>query len=282
VLDCANGMASLAARRAWEKTGAEVVYLLDRVDGNFPEHAPNPAEAKNMALLSRAVLDHHAHLGAAYDGDGDRVGFVDDHGNMIPSDAVIVLFSRDILREGKQTIVFDQKCSRIVPETIRQLGGTPIMERSGHTYIKRTYLENNAAYAGELSGHHFIHTAGGDDGIAASLFFARMLKMSSAPLSQLLAGIPSYPITPDLRIPMTPENIQVVVANLKVSLGGEARLETLDGLRVEFDDGWGLVRPSVTEPVVTMRFEGQDDTALRRIMARFEAGSELLRGKLLK
>jgi phosphomannomutase/phosphoglucomutase len=282
VVDCSNGMGGQAARRVWEKTGAEVTCLLEEVDGHFSSHAPNPADAKNLALLSQAVIKQTAHLGIAFDGDADRVAFVDENGKMVSSDAVIVLYIRDMLRGGKQTIVFDQKCSRIVPETIRQLGGTPVMERSGHTYIKRAYMKLNAIYAGELSGHHFLRAAGGDDGIASSLFFARLLKESNQPLSQLVAGIPTYAITPDLRIPMSAENIQCLIIDLKRALGAEASLNTLDGLRVEFPDGWGLVRASVTEPVLTLRFEGVNERALHRIQSRFEAGSSLLKGMLLK
>jgi len=282
VLDCSNGMGGQAARQVWEKTGAEVTYLLEDVDGRFPAHAPNPAEAKNLVLLSQAVVEKGADLGAAYDGDGDRVAFVDEHGKVIASDAVIVLYVRDVLHDAKHSIVFDQKCSRIVPETIRQLGGTPVMELSGHTYIKRSYLKLGAVYAGELSGHHFFQTAGGDDGIASSLFFARLLKQSDLPLSELVKSIPTYPITPDLRIPMSPENIQALMAELKAAFSAEASVDTLDGLRVEYPDGWGLVRASVTEPVLTMRFEGINENALRQIMARFEAGSDLLKGKLIQ
>jgi len=134
---------------------------------------------------------------------GIRIAFVDKRGRMVSSDAIIVLCVRNALRGGKQTIVFDQKCSQIVPETIRQLGGTPVMERSGHTYIKRTYLKLGAIYAGELSGHHFFRAAGGDDGIASSLFFTRLLKESGETLSRLVKSIPTYAITPDLRIPMS-------------------------------------------------------------------------------
>ena len=282
VLDCSNGMGGQVARQVWEKTNAKVTYLLEEVDGHFSSHAPNPAEAKNLALLSQAVVKQGADLGAAYDGDGDRVAFVDEAGNIVPSDAVMVLYIKEMLKDGPQTIIFDQKCSRIVPETIRQLGGTPVMERSGHTYIKRAYLERGAAYAGELSGHHFFRSAGGDDGVAASLFFARLLKENNQPLSKLVESIPVYPITPDLRIPMTAENIRILMNDLKMALNTEARLETLDGLRAEFQDGWGLVRASVTEPALTLRFEGVNESALNRILARFEAGSSLLKGRLLK
>jgi phosphomannomutase / phosphoglucomutase len=280
VIDCANGMAGLVARRAWEQTGARVHLLLEDVDGNFPAHTPNPAVAKNLELLSREVVSRGARFGIAYDGDADRVAFVDETGRPLTGDQAIVLFAREALKSGPSPIVYDQKCSRIVPDTVHTLGGTPVMELSGHTYIKRAFLERSAAYAGELSGHHFLRAAGGDDALAASFTFASLLKADSRPLSQVVREIPTYPITPDLRIPMAPDEISALMAALEQDLQGEADLSRTDGLRIEFADGWGLVRPSVTEPVVTMRFEGIDEPALKRILARVQSACPSLAGKL--
>ena len=268
VIDCANGMAGPLAHPLWESSGAQVTYLLEEVDGRFPVHPPNPAEARNLSLLQEAMKRENAHLGIAYDGDADRAVFVDETGQALSNDRAIVLFARDVLRAGPETIVYDQKCSRVVPESIRALNGRALMERSGHTYIKRTFLAERAAYAGEMSGHHFFRVFGGDDGLAASLFFARILKESGLPLSQLAAGVPIYPITPDLRIPMQPDEVERLVEKLQAALDGEAEILRIDGLRFEFSDGWGLVRRSVTEPVVTMRFEGIHAAALRRILSR--------------
>ncbi len=281
MVDCANGMASLVARPVWEKTGAEFTLLLDEVDGRFPGHPPNPAEARNLALLQSAVREQGADLGIAYDGDADRLAVVDEYGQPVPNDKVILIFAREALRRGPQTIVYDQKCSRIVPDTIRLLGGNPVMELSGHTFMKRAFLTHQAAYAGELSGHHFFRFLGGDDGLAASLELARILVESSVSLSEMVAAIPSYPITPDIRLPMAPEQVQELLASLEASLGAEAQITITDGLRLEFDDAWGLVRPSVTEPVVTLRFEGQDAAALDRVLKRMESASPLLKGRLL-
>ena len=280
VVDCANGMAGLVARQVWEKTRAEVTFLLERVDGRFPIHPPNPAEVQNLSLLQQAVVQAGADLGVAYDGDADRVAFVDEKGQVVVNDKVIVLFVRHALHDGPQTVVFDQKCSRIVPDTIRQLGGTPVMELSGHTFIKRAFMTLGAAYAGELSGHHFLRPLEGDDGFGASLVFASIVKESRKSLSGLAEGIPSYPITPDIRLPMDPAAIPALLASLEERLGQEARIVKTDGLRLEFADGWGLVRPSVTEPVVTMRFEGVDQAALRRMLSAVENASPSLLGKL--
>jgi phosphomannomutase/phosphoglucomutase len=295
VVDCANGMAGLVARRAWAHTGARVDLILETIDGHFPVHAPNPAEVKNLDLLRREVLAREAGLGVAYDGDADRVGFVDETATPVSGDRAIVLFARAALQhqsdetagedagceDAGNAIVYDQKCSRIVPDAIRTSGGTPIMERSGHTYIKRAFLEHAAVYAGELSGHHFLRSAGGDDALAASLQFAGMLKRAGRPLSHLTAEIPSYPITPDLRIPMSSDDIAGLIAELEEVLEGEAGLTHRDGLRLDFSDGWGLVRPSVTEPVVTMRFEGITPQALERILRRVEEAAPKLHGKLI-
>lgn len=269
VIDCANGMNSLAVRQVWEKTGAQVVFLLADVDGHFPVHSPNPAERKNLKYLQEQMAIHPADLGIAYDGDGDRVAFVDELGSGVTGDQAILLFAQAVQRDGPQTIIYDQKCSRSIAEMIRAQGGTAIMERSGHTYIKRTFLKTNAAYAGELSGHHFLRPYG-DDALIASLFFASLVKNAATPLSQMVGMFPRYPITPDIRIPMPAERVSQVLVELDQRLKGEAIISTLDGLRIEYPDGWALIRPSVTEPVLTLRFEGVNELALQRIFRRVE------------
>jgi len=280
VADCGSGMAGLVAREVWAKTGAAVTFMLEQVDGQFPAHAPNPAEVKNLSLLQQAVRDQHADLGIAYDGDADRVAFVDAAGQAVPNDQVIVIFAREALRLEPGPNVYDQKCSRIVPDTIRSLGGAPLMELSGHTFIKRTFIEAGAAYAGELSGHHFFRFLGGDDGLLASIHFARILKESGKSLSETAAEIPSYPITPDIRLRMDPAAVRQVLCDLEANLGGEARITRTDGLRLEFERGWGLVRPSVTEPAVTLRFEAVTREDLSLLLRRCEAACPALRGKL--
>ncbi len=270
VVDCANGMGGLVSRQVWDRTGAETIHLNEEVDGNFPNHPPNPAVEKNLIQLRQAVQRHQADLGVAYDGDADRVAFVNELGDSIPNDKVIVLFSKRALRSGIEAIVYDQKCSRIVPDAIRSLGGNPLRERSGHTFIKTTFIKNKAVYAGELSGHHFFREIGGDDGIYASLVFAELVHASRKKISTMMDSIPSYPITPDIRIPMAPDDIQTFISNLDNNLKGQAEIERIDGIRLEFDQGWVLVRPSVTEPVVSLRFEGRDEAGLAEII-RFVA-----------
>ncbi|MCE1255412.1 MAG: phosphomannomutase/phosphoglucomutase [Anaerolineae bacterium] len=280
VVDCSHGMTGLVAHQIWEKSGAEVIYLFDNIDGNFPDHNPNPQDARNLKMLQESVLKNNADLGVMYDGDGDRVAFVDENGNPVSNDKVIVIFIREILRSGKETIVFDQKCSRIVPDTIHQFKGKPVMEISGHTYIKRSFLKFNAAYAGELSGHHFFKDLNGDDGIGASLIFANIIKKSKQSLSKITDAIPVYPITPDIRIPMQPADVQQLILDLESKFQGKATLKRTDGLRIESDSSWGLVRPSINEPVVTLRFEGINRPALTQMINQVETASGLLSGKL--
>lgn len=281
VLDCANGTAGLVARKLWSKTGAQVTYLLEEVDGRFPVHPPNPAQDKNLAVLKSAVLAKNADLGVAYDGDADRAAFIDENGFALGNDKVIVLFAVEYLKHGPETIVYDQKCSRVVPDMVLALGGHPVIELSGHTFIKRAFIEHQAVYAGEFSGHHFFRQIGRDDGFFASLRIARLVKESQKSLSMLVQDLPSYPITPDIRLLMSAEDIQKLMLDLEINLASKASIKRTDGIRLEFKSGWALVRPSVTEPLVTLRFEALDVPSLHSIMTVVEAASILLKGKLI-
>jgi phosphomannomutase/phosphoglucomutase len=280
IVDCANGVASIAAHPIWQATNADVTYLFDDLDGTFPNHPPDPAVEKNLLALRNQVAQEGADLGVAYDGDGDRVAFIDHRGQTLVSDKAIVIFLKRALRGGPAPIVFDQKCSQIVPETIRSLGGEPVMERSGHTFMKTTFVTLDAPYAGELSGHHFFQAIEGDDAIICSLYMAEILAETGAALAGLSEKIPTYPITPDIRLPMERSLAKRVLEQLADGLSQEAELNTLDGIRAEFDDGWGLARLSVTEPAITLRFEGKTESALQRIMDRFEAAATDLSGRL--
>ena len=276
VVDCADGVAGLVAHATWQATEAHVSFLFDTVDGRFPHHLPNPANVSNLQALRRAVLDKGADLGVAYDGDGDRVAFIDGTGQPLVNDKAIVLFACDALHAQTAPIVYDQKCSLIVPETIREQGGQPVMERSGYTFIKTTFLRLQAPYAGELTGHHFFHALQGDDGVIASLKMSRIIHESQCNLSKLAESIHTYPITPDIRIHMGDDVAERILSELSQHLSGEASISKLDGLRVEFDDGWGLVRRSITEHAITLRFEGKDKQALSRIIMRFSTASPVL------
>jgi len=283
VVDYGNGMGTLTGPELWNHSGAETIALFDEVDGRFPNRSPDPANPRNLTALQQAVREYRADLGVAYDGDADRVAFVDEQGRMANADKIIALFARHRLRDGAAAVVYDQKCSRLVPETIHAAGGEPIMEKSGHTFIKTTFLQKKAVYAGELSGHHFFRSLPqGDDGVLASLYFAEMLKNSGQTLSMVLQTLPDYPITPDIRLPVAAGEADRILAELKEGLTDKADLIFLDGIRAEFPDGWGLARKSVTEPLITLRFEGKDKGALRRIIASFATAAPELAGRLPK
>jgi len=277
VLDCANGMAALAAPEIWRATGAEIHLINDEVDGAFPAHPPDPARMENLIQLAQNVHRHGADLGVAYDGDSDRVAFVDDLGVPLSPDKAIAIFAANALNiHGPAPVVFDQKCSRLVAEMISGQGGTPIREKSGHTFIKTAFIKSDALYAGELSGHHFFRAIHGDDGIYASMKMGEIISSSGRSLAALAAELPTYAITPDLRIRMSAADIDRVLLKLEAYFAGRGTISTVDGIRVEVADGWGLARRSVTEPVITLRFEGRDEQALHRLLECFaQAAPEL-------
>ena len=276
VLDCGNGMAGLTARKIWGATGADLTILYEDIDGRFPNHPANPAKEKNLIALQKTVLELKADFGAAFDGDADRVSFVDHLGRPLSNDKAIVLFAKQSLQSQPAPIVYDQKCSQIVAETVLSLQGKPILERSGHTFIKSTFIKENAPYAGEISGHHFFRQIHGDDGMIASLMMANYIQESRQTLAELADQIPTYPITPDIRLKMDSSSARHVLHTLETALKDEANISTRDGIRAEWSDGWGIARLSVTEPAITLRFEGKNITALERIVHRFEEIAPIL------
>lgn len=281
VVDSGNGICGPIAPSLFRALGYEVVELFSEVDGRFPNRPSNPAVRANLAALVECVRLSGAALGIAYDGDGDRVAFVDERGEPVDNDRSIVLFAREALgRNPGATIVYDQKCSDVVREEILRGGGRPLIERSGHTFIKTTFLETRAAYAGELSGHHFFAELGGDDGLLASLRMAALLQSSGQTLAQLVAGIPRYPITPDIRLTVAPGEAATIIAGVIENVRDAIEISRLDGVRARFPDGWGLVRASVTEPVITLRFEGHTPEALERIKHEFVRAAPQLAGRI--
>lgn len=280
VLDCGNGCYCRTAPGVFAELGYDVRPLFCDEDGTFPHREPNPALAKNLVALSAAVREQGAALGVAFDGDGDRVAFVDEHGAVAPCDQVIALLARHLLeRSGGGKVVYDIKCSSLVPDTVRTNGGTPLMERSGHAFIKTTLLREGALFAGEISGHFFFAALGGDDGLFAALLVADLIRTSGGSLAGLLSGLPRYLTTPDLRIPY-PDHDQVeLLSHLAQSLTarGDCAVSLLDGVRAEFREGWGLIRVSVTEPLLTLRFEGRDREGLESVKERFLVASPKVR-----
>ena len=273
VVDAGNSVSGLVAPDLYRRLGCEVTELFCEPDGLFPNHHPDPAKAENLSHLKQAVLDGGADLGLGFDGDGDRLGVVTDSGEIIESDRILLLFVEEILaRRPGQTVIFDVKCSSLLPRHIASCGGRPLMSPSGHTLIKQAMARENACLGGEMSGHLFFADRwyGFDDAFYAGARLLEILADQSQPLSALLQRFPRGHNTPELEIPV-PEAEKFALMDKVLSQcqfeGGRA--DYTDGLRVEFDDGWGLIRASNTSAKLTARFEGDDEQALERILERF-------------
>jgi phosphomannomutase/phosphoglucomutase len=279
VVDAGNGCYWRIAPRVLRANGCEVVELFCAPDGSFPNRDPNPSVAKHLGALRESVLATGADLGIAFDGDGDRVVFVDAAGEVIPSDVCIVLFARHLLAKEPGVVVHDIKCSGIVADEVRRLGGTPVMERSGHAFIRNTLLRRRAVLGGEISGHFFFGDLGWDDGLYAGLLLLRILRAEGRGLAALAADVPGYCITPDLRLPCPAERAREIVQELEQTFRQVAGCEVsvLDGVRIAWADGWALARPSVTEPLLTMRFEARTEPRLAEIRAELIARVPRLR-----
>jgi len=270
VVDAAGGCMSQIAPEILSKLGQEVIPLFCQINPALSFRHPNPCVIGALRSLQERVLQEGADLGIGFDADGDRVVFVDEKGQIAPPDKIIVIFSRWLLQHnpgGK--IVYDIKCSQIVPEMIKKYGGIPIMERSGHAFLKRRLIEEAALFAGELSGHLFFGDIQRDDSLIGVLRLLQILSEEDQPLSTLLDEIPHYITTPDIRIHWDGE-LEEVITCLTHSLSKrQIPFVTIDGVRAEFDGGWALARPSVTEPLITLRFEAKDEQALKGIVQEF-------------
>ncbi|MCD8537647.1 MAG: phosphomannomutase/phosphoglucomutase [Burkholderiaceae bacterium] len=272
-IDCGNGVAGVIAADLYRALGCEVIELFCEVDGQFPNHHPDPAEPHNLQDLIKAVQTSDCELGLAFDGDGDRLGVVTRSGEIIWPDRQMILFARDILsRLPASQILFDVKCSRQLPLAIKQAGGEPLMCRTGHSLVKAKLAETGAPLAGEMSGHIFFKERwfGFDDGLYTG---ARLLEILSrqADSSATLETLPTAFSTPELKLEMKEGEPFALIDALKLNakfIGAEA-VSTIDGIRVDFADGFGLARPSNTTPVVVLRFEGETPGALDRIKRQF-------------
>ena len=273
VIDCGNGVAGDVAPRLFRALGHDVVELYCDVDGDFPNHHPDPSVPANLEDLIASVREHGADLGLAFDGDGDRLGVVDGAGNIIWPDRQMMLFAGDVLasRPGAE-IVFDVKCSGLLAEHIAALGGRPVMWKTGHSLLKTRLKESGAPLAGEMSGHIFFADRwyGFDDAIYAAVRLVQILVGLGEPSAAVFARLPFAKSTPELRVRVCEEGqVRLVDALLAGDWFPGARKTTIDGLRVDYPDGWGLVRASNTEPCLVVRFEGGNDAALQRITEEF-------------
>ena len=267
VVDAGNGAMSAVAPEAFRQSGYAVVELFCAPDGRFPNRDPNPAEYGHLGAVRAKVVECGADMGVAFDGDGDRAVFIDDAGNAVQNEKSLSLFIRHLLKGAPTPVVYDQKSSSAVKRTVLAMGGEPLPERSGHAFIKRRFLEVGAAIAGEVSGHFFFGELGYDDGLFAGLMMADILAQSGRRLSELAGEIVCPPITPDLRV-YCPYAEQDQWLKRIEALGRErgCEISRLDGVRLEFDGGWLLVRKSVTAEQITLRAEADTRDRLRRIL----------------
>jgi phosphomannomutase len=273
VVDCGNGIPGASAPALLRALGNDVTELYSEVDGNFPNHHPDPSKPENLDDLIRAVQRNGAELGLAFDGDGDRLGVVTRDGHIIYPDRQLMLFATDVLqRQPGAQILFDVKCSMHMGPTIRRAGGVPLMWMTGHSLMKAKLKETGAPLAGEMSGHIFFSERwyGFDDATYTAARLLEILSRSKDP-SAVLDALPTSHSTPELNVPCDEGEHHRVVQKLReqASFEGATDLVTIDGLRAEFADGFGLVRASNTTPVLVLRFEGDSPAALERIQGQF-------------
>jgi phosphomannomutase/phosphoglucomutase len=273
VLDCGNGVAGAVAPELFRRLGCELVELYCEVDGKFPNHHPDPSKPENLRDVIRALKETDAELGLAFDGDGDRLGVVTKDGEIIYPDRQLMLFAADVLtRNPGAQIIFDVKCSRNLARSIRHQGGVPVMWKTGHALIKAKLKETGAPLAGEMSGHAFFKERwyGFDDGLYSG---ARLLEIVSRwpDANWPLKHLPDALSTPEINLKMREGEPHALIAELqqRARFEGAREVITIDGLRVEYDDGFGLARASNTTPVVVLRFEADTPQALERIQEDF-------------
>ncbi|PPD18202.1 MAG: phosphomannomutase/phosphoglucomutase [Methylotenera sp.] len=279
-VDCGNGVAGAFAKTLYNTIGCRVDELFCEVDGHFPNHHPDPSVPENLVDLANLLQTSRAEIGLAFDGDGDRLGIVTKDGQIIYPDRQLLLFAEDVLSRNKgATIIFDVKSTRNLSPWIRKYGGNPLMWKTGHSLVKAKIKETNAALAGEMSGHVFFNDAdingkkrwyGFDDGLYAGARMLEILSQFNNP-SEILNSLPDSVSTPEQHIHMQEGEPHALIAALQQSANFEGAVEviTIDGLRVEYPDGFGLMRPSNTTSVIVLRFEADSDAALKRIQAQF-------------
>ena len=275
VLDAGNGVAGVVAPALFEALGAETTLLYCDPDGRFPNHHPDPVVVENIKDLIQTVKSSKADLGIGYDGDGDRIGVVDGDGEVIWGDRLLVLFARELLsRRPGAVIIGEVKCSQCLYDDIEAHGGKPVMWKTGHSLIKSKMRESGALLAGEMSGHIFFQDRyfGYDDAIYASLRLMEALKKNGPPYSikRLLGGLPRLHATPEIRMECPDERKFAVVELIKEQMRREHPIIDIDGVRVVYPEGWGLVRASNTQPALVLRFEAKTEGSLEKIRADLE------------
>jgi phosphomannomutase/phosphoglucomutase len=270
-IDCGNGSAGIIAKEVYERLGCNVRELYGDIDGQFPNHHPDPSKVENMLDLIKDVEENQSCVGLAFDGDADRLGVVSPEGEVIFPDRQMILFANQVINEASGAkIVFDVKCSKLLPDEILKLGGEPLICKTGHTFIKQKIRETNAELGGEMSGHIFFNDRwkGFDDGIYAG---ARMLEIiASEDTKNIFNGLPNMVSTPEINLPASDERKFFLVEEfIKKTDFSKAKIIDIDGIRVEFEKGWGLSRASNTSPVLVLRFEAETEEDLNNIKTIF-------------
>ena len=280
-IDCGNGVAGGLAPQLFRQLGCEVIELFCEVDGNFPNHHPDPSQPENLADLIAALKNTDAELGLAFDGDGDRLGVVTKDGAIIYADRQLMLYAKDVLsRNPGATILYDVKCTRLLGAWIEKHGGVPLIWKTGHSLVKAKLQETGAPLAGEMSGHTFFKERwyGFDDALYTGARLLEIVSRERDP-SALLNGLPDSPSTPELHWKLAEGEPHALMAQLQKSapFPNAGRILTIDGVRAEYADGFGLARASNTTPVIVLRFEADTAQALARIQAEFRAALERLK-----
>jgi len=274
VVDCGNGVAGELAPRLLREIGAEVCEMYCDIDGTFPNHHPDPSQPKNLQdLIDKLTESGKYDVGLAFDGDGDRLGVVTTEGKVVWPDRQMILYANDILKRNPHgEIIYDVKCSRNLPVAIEQAGGKATMWKTGHSFIKAKLKQSGALLAGEMSGHIFFKERwyGFDDGLYTAARLLELLAADSRSPTEVFNNLPDSVNTPELQIAFKEGEHHEAIKKLAAAASfDDANVSTIDGLRVDFDDGFGLVRASNTTPVLVLRFEGDNPEALDRIQQRF-------------
>ena len=268
-VDCGNGTGSILAVRLLEAIGVEVTPLFCESDPTFPNHHPDPTVDDNLIDLIRSVESGNHDLGVAFDGDADRIGAIDDQGRIIRGDILLLLFGLDLLKKRGpgQKLIFDVKCSQVLPELFEKAGGEPIMWQTGHSLIKNKMRETGALLAGELSGHIMIADdyLGFDDALYDACRLIEIISRSGRTLSEMVSDFPEYRSTPEIRIDVTEDQKWTVVSEALVYFKEKYDVISVDGVRILFGDGWALLRASNTQPVIVARFEARSESRLIEI-----------------
>jgi phosphomannomutase / phosphoglucomutase len=273
VIDCGNGAAAVIAEPLFQSLGIECVPLYCNVDGNFPNHHPDPAVPENLYALQQAVINNKADLGFAFDGDGDRLGVVDNEGNIVWPDRYLMLFAKDILAKKSSVIIYDVKCTNKLHDIIMQYGGVPLMWKTGHSVIKAKMRETNALLAGEMSGHVFFNDRcfQFDDALYTAARLLELMINSNKTLKDLCVNLPESCSTPEITIKTNEQHKHYVMNNLLSMVKEEhAKITTIDGLRLDFSDSWGILRMSNTTSNLTARFEAVNSSSLAKVKQIFK------------